>query len=173
MVRPGSAYVPRRRGRSPDQTARAGERHSHSQTNVAAQCETVRARPGAPDCDRPLEATSAWEQSGRDEHSRDHWGGIAGATARTSASDPTSIPARQQHHRAAGSCASAATVQGSDSDGQTSAALGAAGPDHGTTAASAHPHEKTVGTFAASDRGLVGAFHCEIRVNFREPQIRY
>ena len=45
------------------------------------------------------------------------------------------------------------------SDGEAMATLGATGADHGTTATGAHAHKETVGTLAAHDRGLIGAFH--------------
>ena len=45
------------------------------------------------------------------------------------------------------------------SNGQTVPALGAAGTDHGATAAGGHADEKTVRAFTPDDRWLIGAFH--------------
>jgi hypothetical protein len=39
--------------------------------------------------------------------------------------------------------------------------LGTAGTDHGTAATGTHADEKTVGTLAAHDGGLVSAFHVQ------------
>src|SRR5690606_19594464 len=44
-------------------------------------------------------------------------------------------------------------------DGQALAALGAAGVQHGTAATGFHAHAKAVGTLAAGNGRLVGAFH--------------
>lgn len=53
-------------------------------------------------------------------------------------------------------------------DGQALAAFGTAGPNHGTTAPSLHPHQETVGALATNHGGLKSALHNQAPV--REPQ---